>query len=72
MVATWIEKIGQLFWKSSRQKILYANCLSRRDIQVDEQVDSVKAIAMNAEQDNTNYGSRGWQLDKLQRVKPQD
>ena len=27
---------------------------------------------MDAEQDNTSYGSRGWQLDKLQRVKLQD
>ena len=66
------ENWATFFGHQAGKKTLHANCLSRRDIQVDEQVDSVKAIAMNAEQDNTNYGSRGWQLDKLQRVKPQD
>ena len=30
------------------------------------------AIAMKAEQDNTDYGSRGWQIEKLQRVKLRD
>ena len=27
---------------------------------------------MDVEHDNANYGSRGWQLDKLQRVKLRD
>ena len=35
----------------------------------DEQTTVVNAIAMDTEQDNTNYGSRGLQLDKLQKVK---
>ena len=33
-----------------------------------EQTTFVNGIAIDAEQDNTDYGSRGWQLENLQRV----
>ena len=51
------------------KKIPDADCLSRINTEDDEQTAFVNAIAIYAEQDNTDYGSRGWQLDKLQRTK---
>ena len=53
-------------------KIPHTGCLSRINTEDDDQTAFVKAIATDAEQDNINEGSQGWQLDKLQRVKLQD
>ena len=75
MVARWIEKIGQFNFDIKHRagkKFAHSDCLSRRSTEDDEQTAFVNAIAMDAEQHNTNYGSRGWQLDKLQRVKLPD
>ena len=72
MVARWIEKIGQFnsdINHRAGKKIPQADSLSRINTEDDKQTAFVSAIAIDAEQDNTNYGSRGWQLDKLQRVK---
>ena len=37
-----------------------------------KQLTFINAIPIDAEQDNTHYVSRGWQFDKLQRVKLRD
>ena len=75
MVARWIEKIWLFNFDIKHragQKITHADCLSRKNTKDDEQTAFVNAIAMDAEQDNIDYGSRGWQLDKLQRLKLRD
>ena len=54
------------------KKIPNADRLSRINTEDDETTAFVNGIARDGEQDKTNYGSRGWQLDKLQRVKLQD
>ena len=54
------------------KKIPHADCLSHKNTGDDEQTAFLNAIAMDAEQDNTNYDSRGWQLDKLQKIKLRD
>ena len=75
MVARWIENIGQFNFdikQRAGKKIPTADCLSRINTEDDLQTAFVNTIANDAEQDNINYGSRGWQLDKLQRVKLQD
>ena len=51
------------------KKIPDADCLLRINTEDDEQTAFVNAIEICAEQDNTDYGSREWQLDKLQRTK---
>ena len=43
----------------------------RKNTEDDEQPAFVDTIAIDAEQDNADYRIRGWQLDKLQRVKRQ-
>ena len=75
MVARWIEKLGQFNFDikyRAGKKIPHADCLSRINTEVEEQTAFVNAIALNVEQDNTDYSSRGWQLHKLQRVKLRD
>ena len=75
MVARLIEKLGQYNFDvkhSAGKKIPHADCLSRINTEDDEQTASVNVFAIDAEQDDTNYVSRGWQLDKLQRVRLQD
>ena len=75
MVARWIEKLGQFNFDIKHRagrKIPHADCLSRINIEDDEQTAFFNAIAIDAEQENTNYGCRGWNLDKLQRVKLRD
>ena len=68
MFARWIEKLGQFNFdiKHIAGKIIpHADCLSRKNTEDDEQTAFVNIIAIDAEQDNTDYGSRGWLLDKL-------
>ena len=75
MVARWIKQLGQFNFDIKHRegtKIPHADCLSRINTEDDEQTAFVNAIAMNAERDNTDYGSRGWQLEELQRVKLRD
>ena len=79
MFAKLIEKLGKLNFDiklRAGKKIPHADCLSRINTEDVNAIDTedafVNAIAIEAEQDNTNYGSRGWQLDKLQRVKLQE
>ena len=75
MIARWIEKLGQNNFDIKHRagkKIPQADCLSRINTEDDEQTAFVNAFAMDAEQDNTDYGSRGWPLDKMERVKVRD
>ena len=75
MVARWIEKLGQFNFDIKHRagkKIPHADCLSRINTEDEEQKAFVNAIALDVEQDDTNYNSRGWQLHKLQRVKLRD
>ena len=72
MVARWIEKLGQFKFDikhRAEKKITHADCLSCINTEDEEQTAFVNAIALDVEQDNTDYSSRGWQLHKLQRVK---
>ena len=72
MVARWLEKRGQFNSEVKHragERIPSDDCLSRINTEDDEKTAFVNAITMDIEQDNTNYGSQGWQLDKLQRVK---
>ena len=74
MVARWREKLGQFnldIRHRASTKIRYSDCLSRKNIE-DEKTAFVKSIAIAAVQSNTDYCSRGWQIDKLQRVKLRD
>ena len=75
MVARWIEKLGQFNFDiklRARKKIPQADCLSRINTEDEEQTAFVNAIALDVDQDDTDYSSRGWQLHKLQRVKLRD
>ena len=75
MVARWIQKFGLFNFDIKHRagkKIPHADFLSRINTEDNEQIAFINAIAMDAEEDKTNYGSRGWQLDKLQRVKLRD
>ena len=75
VVARLIEKLGQYNFEIKHRagkKIPHADCLSRINTEDDEQTAFVNAIAIDAERDNTGYGSRGWQLGKLQRLKLRD
>ena len=75
MVARWIDEPGQFDFDINHRagkKIPHADSLSRINIEDDEQTAFVNAIVIDAEQDSINYGSRGLQLDKLQRVKLRD
>ena len=75
MVARWIEKLGQFNFDINHRagkKIPNDDCLWRINTEDEEQRIFFNAIAMNAEQDNTSYGSRSWQIEKLQRVKLRD
>ena len=72
MVDKWIEKIGQLKFDikhRASKKIPQEDCLWRVNTEDDEQKAFINAIAIDAEQDNTDYASQGWQLEKLQRIK---
>ena len=72
MVARRIVKLGQFNFDIKHRagkKIQHADCLSRIDTEDEEQTAFVNAIALDLEQDDTDYSSRGWQLHKLQRVK---
>ena len=72
VVIRWIEKLGQFNFgikHRAGKKIPHADCLSRINTEDKEQTAFVNAIALDIEQDDTDYGSRGWQLHKLQRVK---
>ena len=71
MVAGWIEKLGQFNFDIKHRagkKIPHADCVSRINTEDDEQTAFVNAIAIDAEQDNNDYGSRGWQLGNLRRM----
>ena len=75
MVSRWIEKLGQFNFDIKHRvgkQIPHADCLSRINTQDEEQTVFVNAIALDVEQDDTDYSSRGWQLQKLQRVKLRD
>ena len=54
------------------KKIPHKDSLSQKNPEDDEQTALVNAIAMYKQQDNTDFGSRRWQLDKLQRQKLRD
>ena len=74
MVERRIKKLGQLncdIKLGAVKKIPHADCLLRTNAEDDEQTAFFNAIAMNEAQDHIDYGNRGWQLDKLQRVKLQ-
>ena len=71
MFAIGIEKLGQFKFDIKRRagkKIPH----SRINTEDEEQTASVNVIALDVEQDDTNYSSRGWHLHKLQRVKLRD
>ena len=72
MSARCIEKLGQFNSDIKHRAGKHADCLSPLNTEKDKLTAFVNAIAMDAEQDNTNYSSRGWQFDKLQRVKLRD
>ena len=75
MVAKWIEKLGQFnfdFKHRAGKKIQHADCLSRIKTEDKEQTAFVNSIALDVEQDDTDYSSRGWRLHKLQRVQLRD
>ena len=75
MVARWMEKIGQFNFDIKHRagkKIPHADFLSRINTKADEQRAFLNAMVMDAEQDNTDYRSRVWQLDKLQRLRLRD
>ena len=75
MVVRWIENLRQFTFDiiyGKAKKLPHADCMSRINTEDDEQITSLNAIAMDAEQDNTDYGSPGWQLHKLQRMKLRD
>ena len=75
MVARWIEKSGQINFDirhRAGKKILLADIMSRMITEDDEPTAFVNASAITADQSNTIYGSRGWQLDKLQKIELQD
>ena len=60
MVSRWIEKLGQFNFDIKHRegnKIPHADCLSGIITEDDEQTGSVNAIAPDATQDDTNYGS---------------
>ena len=62
MVARGIEKLRQFnfdFKHRAGKKVPNADCLSRINTKDDEKTAFVNAIVMDAEQDNTNHGSRG-------------
>ena len=64
MVARWIEKLGQFNFDIEHRvgkKIPHADCLSRINTEDEEQTAFVNAIALDVEQDDTDYSSRGWQ-----------
>ena len=69
MVARWIEKLGQFNFDNKHRagkKIPHADCLSHIKTEDEEQIAFVNANALDVEQDDTNYSSRGWHLHKLQ------
>ena len=75
MVAIWIEKLGQFNFDlkhGAGKKIPHADRLSCINTEDEDQTTFGKAIALDVEQDVTNYSSRDWQLSKLQRVKLRD
>ena len=75
MVARWIEKLGQFNFDIKHRagkEIPHAECLSRINTEDEEQTAFVNAIALDVEQDDADYSSRGWHLHKLQRVKLRD
>ena len=75
MVARWIEKLGQFNFDIKHRagkKIPHADCLSRINKEDEEQTAFVNAMALDGEQDDTDYSCRGWQLHKLQSVKLRD
>ena len=71
MVAIWIEKLGQ-FNSDIKHRAGKKIPHSRINTEDEEQTAFVNAIALDVEQDDTNYSSRGWHLHKLQRVKLRD
>ena len=69
------KKPGQLNFDIKHRagkKTPHADCLSRINTEDEEQIVFINAIALEVEQDDTDYSSRGWQLHKLQRVKLRD
>ena len=75
MVVKWIEKLGQSIFDIKHRagkKIPHADCLSRINTEDKEQTAFVNSIALDVEQDDTDYSSRGWRLHKLHRVKLRD
>ena len=54
------------------KKIPHADCISRINTEDEDQTAFDNAIALDVEQDDTDSSSRGWQLNKLQRVKVRD
>ena len=61
MVARWIEKLGPFNFDIKHRagkKIPHADCLSRINTEDEEQTAFVNAIALDVEQDDTNYISR--------------
>ena len=68
MVERWMDKIGQINFDIKHRagkKIPHADFLSRLNTEADEQRAFLNAMVMDAEQDNTDYRSRVWQLDKF-------
>ena len=75
MVARWIEKLGKFNFDIKHRagkKIPHADCLTRINTEDEDQTAFVNAIALDVQQDDTDYSSRSWQLHKLQRVKLRD
>ena len=74
MVARRIEKLGKLVFDIKHRagkKTPHADCLSRINTEDEDQTAFVNAFALDVEQVDTNYSSRGWPLRK-QRVKLRD
>ena len=62
MVARWIEKLEQFNFEIEHRagkKIPHADCLSRINTEDEEQTAFVNAIALDVDQDYTDYSSRG-------------
>ena len=62
MVARWIEKLAQFNFDIKHRagkKIPHADCLSRINTEDEERTAFVNAIALDVEQDDTDYSSRG-------------
>ena len=60
MVARWIEKIGQFNFDTKHRagkNIPHADCLSRKNTEDEEQTAFANAIALDVEQDDTDYSS---------------